>query len=236
MLNSHKSIYNKSNLEEVGDMANQQQLNLLKEKNDNWNNWREQHPDIKINLSNTNLTAIDLIFTDLSKANLRGADLSGAEIHLSSLVGADLREAKLIGAKLIGTNLSDADLRGANLSGTSLMFADLSNARLRGVEFKEAIIGQTVFNNVDLHTVEGLDTIRHEKPSIIGKDTLERSEGNIPEVFLHGAGLPDFLITHVRSLIKYPIGYYTCFISYSNKDLNFTERLYADLQIKGIQC
>jgi hypothetical protein len=63
-----------------------------------------------------------------------------------------------------------------------------------------------------------------------------RSEGNIPETFLQGAGLPDQFITYARSLVSNPIQYYTCFISYSSKDQDFAERLHADLQQRGVRC
>jgi hypothetical protein len=46
----------------------------------------------------------------------------------------------------------------------------------------------------------------------------------------------DTFITYIRSLVGKPIEYYTCFISYSSKDQAFVERLYADLQNKGVRC
>src|SRR4051794_4041652 len=33
-----------------------------------------------------------------------------------------------------------------------------------------------------------------------------------------------------------PIQFYSCFISYSTKDQEFADRLYADLQAKGVRC
>ncbi len=33
-----------------------------------------------------------------------------------------------------------------------------------------------------------------------------------------------------------PIEFYSCFISYSTKDQEFADRLYADLQNKGVRC
>ncbi len=33
-----------------------------------------------------------------------------------------------------------------------------------------------------------------------------------------------------------PIQFYSCFISYSSKDQEFAERLFADLQAKGVRC
>jgi hypothetical protein len=89
---------------------------------------------------------------------------------------------------------------------------------------------------VDLTTVLGLDAIQHQGPSTIGIDTLYRSQGNIPEVFLRGAGIPEDFIPYIKSLVGRPFEFYSCFISYSSKDQEFAERLHADLQNKGIRC
>ncbi len=40
----------------------------------------------------------------------------------------------------------------------------------------------------------------------------------------------------MRSLVAHPIEYYTCFISYSSRDQEFADRLYTDLQSKGVCC
>ena len=37
-------------------------------------------------------------------------------------------------------------------------------------------------------------------------------------------------------MVKRPIEFYSCFISYSTKDQEFAERLHADLQAKGVRC
>jgi TIR domain len=55
-------------------------------------------------------------------------------------------------------------------------------------------------------------------------------------VFLRGCGVPDTFITFARSLVKSAIDFYSCFISYSSKNHEFAERLYADLQNKGVRC
>jgi len=52
-----------------------------------------------------------------------------------------------------------------------------------------------------------------------------RSQGEIPAIFLRKAGVPNTFIEYARSLVKNPIEYYTCFISYSSKDQAFAERL-----------
>ena len=99
-----------------------------------------------------------------------------------------------------------------------------------------AKVGWTIFGDLDLRTIKGLETLEHRGPSTIGTDTILKSEGDIPKSFLRGAGLDDIFISYVLSLARKPIQYYTCFISYSSKDQAFAERLYADLQSKNVRC
>src|SRR5205085_966121 len=123
-------------------------------------------------------------------------------------------------------DLREADLRGADLHGANLREADL----------RRAAIYMTIFGDVDLSTAEGLDIVDHRGPSTIGIDTIYRSKGNIPEAFLKGAGVDDTFIAYARSLVGKPIEYYSCFISYSNRDEAFARRLYADLQNNNVRC
>ena len=48
--------------------------------------------------------------------------------------------------------------------------------------------------------------------------------------------MPDELIAYIGSMVGRPIEFYSCFISYSTKDQEFADRLYADLQAKGVRC
>ncbi len=43
------------------------------------------------------------------------------------------------------------------------------------------------------------------------------------------------MIGYIKSIVG-AIQYYSCFISYSTKDQEFADRLYADLQAKGVRC
>jgi Pentapeptide repeats (8 copies) len=218
-------------------MADHQQLDLLRQGVEAWNAWRDQHPEILIQLSGADLSGAILISADLSGADLSGADLSHATFSRvnsfgtyssAHLDGANLSEANLFGAPLFGTNLCEADLTrailfgadlsGADLSGAiltraNLIRANLTRADLTRADLSGARAGLTIFGDVDLRTVKGLETIIHKGPSTIGTDTLLRSEGDIPETFLRQAGLSDTFITYVHSLTQNPIEYYTCFIS-----------------------
>jgi hypothetical protein len=89
---------------------------------------------------------------------------------------------------------------------------------------------------MDLSEAKGLETVRHVGPSTIGTDTIFKSKGKIPEVFLRGAGVPEILITYLPSLVLHPIQFYSCFISYNHQDKVFARRLHDTLQGRGIRC
>ncbi len=96
-------------------MANNEQMDLLKQGTQAWNAWRAEQTEASV---------------DLSGGALRGLDLEGADLS-----GADLRDADLRGANLSGANLTAALLDGTNLFKTIINGADLDEADLRGVQF-----------------------------------------------------------------------------------------------------
>ena len=109
------------------------------------------------------------------------------------------------------------------------MDACFSGAYLSDVDFSRANCIHTVFADSDLSEARGLELVRHGGPSTIGIDTLFRSRGKIPEVFLRGCGVPESVIANRFALIGAlePIQFYSCFISYSTKDQDFAKRLHA---------
>jgi hypothetical protein len=48
--------------------------------------------------------------------------------------------------------------------------------------------------------------------------------------------VPEDFIVFMKSLVGKPIGFYSCFISYSSKDQEFAERLHTDLRSKNVRC
>jgi uncharacterized protein YjbI with pentapeptide repeats len=201
-------------------------------------------------LKDTNHRSADLRRSKLGAAKLQGADLTSAQLRSADFRKANLRRAKLGFASLFAANLGEADLREAGLAGANLneaslyavnlcegnlLWASLSGKILSGADLSGAILGWTTFADNDLSTVKGLETVSHKGPSRIGIDTLLKSDGKIPEVFLRGAGVPEDFITFVPSLIGCAIEFYSCFISYSHQDEEFSRRLYSRMRSENLR-
>src|SRR6266699_2021598 len=244
---------------EVNEMANQEHSDIRPDLS----SAELSRTDLsRANFSGVNLFEADLSRTTLVEANLRRAGLSQADLSNATLVGADLRAADLNNTDLTQADLRAVDLRGADLREANLdnvifgrattSFASwsayLREENLEGMDLGEedfggeiirmTVIGFTIFGDVDLSTARGLDTINHTMPSTVGIDTIIRSKGKFPTAFLKNAGVPNSIIEAIPSLFGSlePIQYYKCFISYSSKDQEFAERLYTDLQSKGVRC
>ncbi|MBZ5672533.1 MAG: pentapeptide repeat-containing protein [Acidobacteriia bacterium] len=123
-----------------------------------------------------------------------GSSRCSAKPRRGEPLGGDLR-----GANLIAANLGGADLTAANLGGAHLARANLT----------KATIWYTAFGDNDLSDVKGLETVHHGGPSTIGIDTIYKSKGNIPEVFLRGCGVPKDFIVYMKSLAGKPIEFYS---------------------------
>jgi len=237
-------------------MANEEQLEVLKQGAKVWNEWRSKHSNDSIVLDGAKLRGYDLWKADLSEANLIGADLKGA-----NLGRAIIRDSHLLSTNFEEANLGSADLRraalfDANLSKADLIEADLSGAHLDRVKFSGARIGNTVFSFTILSSAIGLATVQHVFPSSLGVETIQQSNGQIPEIFLRGCGLSDLDIEHAKLAapgldaeqvtnitykmhqlyVKSGIEYYSCFISYNSKDEEFAKQLHDDLQNNGVRC
>ena len=154
----------------------------------------------------------------LRAAKLDGWDLTGADLH---------------GVEFFAAGLSEVSFRGADLFSASLYWSALD-----GTNFENSRVGRVLFADVDLSVAKGLESVRHDAPSSIGIDTIYKSKGKIPEVFLRGAGVPEPFIANMKALVAAmePIQFYSCFITYSSIDEEFAKRLYADLQTEGVRC
>ena len=210
---------------------------------------------VETNLSRAKLSEANLDHTTLFGANLRGADLSRAlieeaDIRGTTLIEANLREAILTRSDIEWADISRADLRGAgldfanlthaklrmaDLTGADLRYTNLTKATLIGGNLSSTVMWETNLSDIDLRDVQGLDSVEHWGPSTIGIDTIHRSQGQIPEVFLRGCGVPDSFIEYMASLVGKPFDFCSCFVSHSSRDKRFCERLYADLQANHVR-
>ena len=198
----------------------------------------------RVNLTGTQLVGCSLTRANLANGTMRHAFLKGADLSYANLSYADVERADLSGANLTGAdfswaNLSYADLRGALLTSTSLIMTNLTGADLRGAKFVKsdcessilhrATAGGTLFANCDLRSVIGLDSMLHAGPSTISLDTLARSGGRIPRLFLQGAGVALPLITAQDVLTAERRTYPTVLLIGSMADSELAERLCQDL-------
>lgn len=218
-------------------MANQEHIAILDDDVEAWNQWRRENPHVKPDLGGAMFWE-----ASLHGANLAGASLQGAYLGESDLTDADFRWADLTGANLsetflAGANLTGAVLRGANLKRSQLLDTNFSRADLAYVNLENAICVLSLFIDVDLSKVKGLDTIRHYGPSYIDLNTLAISKGTIPTSFLKGCGLEESFLTYAATIRGGSLTrYQSCFISYSENDTAFAELLYNRLQGIGIRC
>lgn len=175
-------------------------------------------------------SGIDLIGADLAGANLSASNLAWANLTGATLEAADLSNATLSSSRLHGANLSRANFTAATLAGADLLMANLKSSNLNVVYLSE-----TIFADTDLTGATGLDTCRYSGPCTVDHRTLLNYEP-LPLSFLRGCGLPEALITYLPSLAGQAFEFYSCFISHSSRDTEFAERIYADLQSRGVRC
>lgn len=225
-------------------MANDAHLEILRQGVITWNQWRQDNPETIPDLQDAPVRRMTIHSTGAQERGLDirfGSNLRGVNFRSMYLAGANLSEMCLREADFTGANARFADFSGADLTGAVMKLAhlaqaDFSHASLDGAEFSQAILGGTVFVGNDLSAVRNLQHATHQFASAVDVQTLYRSKGNISEAFLRGAGVPDNLISYLRSLTGSAFEFYSCFISYSAKDIEFAKRLYADLQASGARC
>jgi hypothetical protein len=101
-------------------MADAEQVDLIRQGPEAWNEWRRTHPGRQIDLSGARLDEVKLEEIDLS-----GAKLDGIRLRWGYLRRANLRGASAIQADLRIVDLSKADCREANFEGSRLQGAYL---------------------------------------------------------------------------------------------------------------
>ncbi|MET0656765.1 MAG: pentapeptide repeat-containing protein, partial [Steroidobacteraceae bacterium] len=210
----------------------------------NVNALRSRFPQLRLNLANLDLRGatqpwtsdlhvqlpVDLGYLAPRKLrNLHRVDLSFVRLDGAILRGVVLTSASFEGASLVDADFSGADLRGASFNNAFLNGANLTRARLGGADLTGAELSRTILAYVDLSAVTGLDAVRHLTPSEISFSTLVASQFQVTPTFLRQAGVSRGLLEDLAQGQRFPHRYQTCFLSYSSKDREFAERVYASL-------
>ena len=203
-------------------------LEILKEGVDHWNKWRENHPDIKINLScidfneeledsvlwdnqkrrlrlkdinlqKTDLEYVNLHNADLKNANLKNASLTGANLQNASLDDANLREAYLMNTNLQYANLNFANLQKACLNEANLQKASLMDAKLQNADLNNANLQVTLLEAANLQNAI-LDDTNLKKADLNNANLQNASliEANLQEVDLSYANLTETDVSDVK--------------------------------------
>ncbi len=191
-------------------------------------------------------TRSDLRGSNLNNADLRGANLTNCDIGFSTLVGANLAGADLTEADLTMADLTDANLSGARLNAACLDVANLTRCDLRRTSLvrtsldrtllEDGVVDMTLFADCDLSATLGLETLRHEGPSIVGADTLARSGSGLPEVFLRSAGVPPDFINGHALMNQQETPHRRVLLIASVVDATIVAWLEGELRERGLQC
>ncbi len=128
--------------------------------------WDLSNADLSaLDLVDANLYGTDLENADLSGTVMRGATLEGSNLSFSCFRGTDIRNAniqnsnirdaclagsELQGSSLMNSDLSSADLKDAFLQNTSLQSANLEGANLRGANLDSANLQNAVLRDAVL--------------------------------------------------------------------------------------
>jgi len=137
-------------------------------------------------------------------------------------------------------DLSSVDFKNENLntvdfSKTNLIHSDLRWTHLVNVDLNQTLFRETIFGFTNLKNAKNLESSLYFGPNTIDLRTIKLS-WPLPKEFLQGCGFSDDYIKNLTALVKLPIQYYSCFISCSDEDKEFIDRLNADLQDIGVRC
>lgn len=175
----------------------------------NWNDWREQNPDVSpdlrgLTMPGARLPSVDLSKANLFRANLQDADLRRAKLSYANLVYARLERAALEDAEMMYANLEEAQFIGAQMPGAILRHSDLTAANFSSANLRGANLGRVEGEDVIL-TGANLVEANLEKADLwaaqlsgaklIGS-TLR--DANLNQANLNGADLSDADLIRVR--------------------------------------
>lgn len=124
----------------------------------------------------------------------------------------------------------------ADARSASFVLAKLDRTKVSGTDFFNAFFNGATIGDLDLSVAVNLDSALHYGPSLVAIDAFLASKCSIPEAFLRGCGIPDGANAAFANLKSVPRAHFSCFVSFSEPDDAFAERLRCDLVSAGIRC
>src|SRR3989338_6846226 len=187
-------------------MANPDHVKLLSNCQIAIAQWRSDHTEQWLDLSEADLHGANLAGLNLTYADFRKADLSGANLSGAELAFAKFEDAKLVGANFSDTFMMFSDLSRANLNSAVFDGANLTDAILEECSFGSASFNKTVLTRVTLSNTASEAMLKGARlryvrgkwgdislllSSLIPSATLKRFFD------LHQRGKLDFIMFHV---------------------------------------
>lgn len=154
-------------------MPDQEHLNIILKGVESWNRWRSENPEIKPDLSYSDLRMenvrksglfdiddqcgeefVNLNNVNFESVNLSGAKLEGVVLGEANLKETDLRFAKMKGARLHNANLERAHCFAADFQNTDLSETNLKGAYLPVTKLQYAHLTKADLRGADLHVAD----------------------------------------------------------------------------------
>jgi uncharacterized protein YjbI with pentapeptide repeats len=171
-------------------MSKENLIKLLRENITEFNNFRQENPEILINLQNADLRGANMAGANLKDANLMNANLMNAKLENANLMNAKLEDANLMNAKLEDANLMNAKLEDANLMNAKLMNTNLMNANLRNGKLMNANLNGAGLMNAKLEDAKLMNAkLMNAKLMNAKLMNANLRNGKLMNANLNGAGL-----------------------------------------------
>ena len=159
-------------------MANQKHVDQLTQGVMEWNQWRDENPEVQPYMNGVYLYLANLRGVNLREAILYHASMDRANLSEADLRKADLSESNLTRANLNGADLSESNLSRANLNGANLSRANLTESILQCVTLDQVRLARARLHRTDLRGIPWLLVMELTlQPGIIWKDVRHDLSG-----------------------------------------------------------